>query len=916
MDGDNIRFRNLYIVITPGRVNVHLEDPRPISDAMIPYVLITVSPTQGGDVIKNITATYFYGYDDGQFTQNQINDIDLFSLTEGQGNTVLERLQHYWLTLNATQQENIINAIEPELNGVFDTNGGTVTGLDIPGGTNFERFITIFLVGLAAHLTIFGILKLKQGRICKPFYPIAIRPPPEDDEMLTVNWGEYLGYYCRIMQGISRGSKTVSGVGPSWLTLIDHHWCSFAPLFIQGTVTNCEMAIHDCIVGYSTHQEKQVRILQEKTEDMNNDVNSTMEVVENNLREATQAMQRLRNDASQQFNNMINKATQTVQDAVDEFTIRVEQDCTTSTSQIEDLRTETESAMTQLRNNMIDSFEQRIKSGESQLQATFARANEQIRSVSNNVSQQMAGIVEEGQNLMGMRGDEIVADLEDKTQKMADRIMKISEQQQDSLAATEAESNEKILASLDESIQRISDEARTHTQVLEARLEETEQRIEEMRKISKDGSKILDGMVKSSMNRITDLHQCLKDELKEEIMRECRDQISAEVEEELIRAKKIIYNESSEYIYKSIDDRVAIHTQDQSRKLTEAKQAANDSQLQALQLTNTLHRYQDALDNIERLQRDHSLQNGNESDYQSRYSDLETMYRELLDRYEHLERSVKSLSERGSKYRYHESGNTSVPNSFSYSELDAIHSNDHILPHPNGVHYYHNNTSDSSSDRHSTDHNYDHSENRHYLSQNGQIVDHHQPHSERSMDSWSSFISHGQLVAADHVHHSMRDIINQKDQQESRIMELNQRVNVIDEQLSEATELMAHVVSTFGNQNSSSRSMYKQADFSDGVISVSSRNHNDNQQNFITTRNTTFRQPMLVPSSNQGTNRSEFSDGVNDFNLNLSEVVSHVRSEFSDGVNDNSIVANEADFSDGIVSNGSDVFSIGGKFLV
>jgi hypothetical protein len=309
-----VRFRPLYVLITPGRILVHNIDPG-IDRLCYPYVLIIIKPTPNGNCIK-IKCLYVFGPRRDQRVKCCIPGLDLLHILTGDESTVIEKLKRQFLDLDQNAIDNIIRPLAPELNGMFspDSNScsrssnsstpptastassssvsstsgtagtdlsiqtddtqdldnirldcdgdlGDITPFEFPGNTDFEMYINAFMAGIGSHLFAMNILTMNQLRLRRPFFPIDARHPPIQgcpEVYLTRSVGEYILFYARMLKAIARGTRLITRVGPSWLSLVSILWLYSSDLFMVGPLKHPEMAIYDAMLGYAIYQERKI----------------------------------------------------------------------------------------------------------------------------------------------------------------------------------------------------------------------------------------------------------------------------------------------------------------------------------------------------------------------------------------------------------------------------------------------------------------------------------------------------------------------------------------------------------------------------------------------------------------------------------------------------------------------------------
>ena len=424
----NVHFKTIYVVIRSGLAIVHRIDPRPIDSNQIPYVLIIVSPRSTGSVIDSITGLYVYGTSPEDYLQSEINNLNLLQLLPGTGSTVIEKLQHHYLSLSGETQDEIIHPTEPELNGLYHLNGynqRTVTiqlpsetdtldtvvyprppssnrqsnlfqlpsgsdsvlhkvTLSYPGSTDFESFMTAFMAGIGSHLAIFDILKHHQSTIGDPFYPMRIGHPLDNDQpnnLLTQGVGEYLGYHVRTLQGISRGEKSITRVGPTWLSMIDHFWKGFAVCFNAGSLCNPSMAIHDTMIGYCQHQDSKIQALESRFREITLQTNSYLTSIQNQGKTILDQIEMTSKTAQEELTRIATETTELMSKTCQEFETKITNLSTKSTQNIQEERQSTISSIVTLRSDAQKSIHQWTDEGVEQIQSVYSQGFDEISGI-------------------------------------------------------------------------------------------------------------------------------------------------------------------------------------------------------------------------------------------------------------------------------------------------------------------------------------------------------------------------------------------------------------------------------------------------------------------------------------------------------------------------------------------------------
>lgn len=271
MDNLTLKFQTVYILITPGRLAITRQDPRPITNDQVPYVLIVVKITPDGDNMS-ITGIYVYGVEDNQRIRWRIQNINLKKIL---GHNILKQLQKILMSLSRTTIDNLLNSNSKLLNGLlamlptdqsFTAGSSSQTNFSysIPGGTEFEQFLTFFTAALGAYISLFEVINQNQDKIGRPFFPLLINLPEtclNCEERLTSSFARYISYYTRMSNAISLGLNRVEQVGPTWLAFIDLLWSNLAAVFPVGNLVNPELSIYDTMVGYSYYAETRIEKL-------------------------------------------------------------------------------------------------------------------------------------------------------------------------------------------------------------------------------------------------------------------------------------------------------------------------------------------------------------------------------------------------------------------------------------------------------------------------------------------------------------------------------------------------------------------------------------------------------------------------------------------------------------------------------
>nr|QBK90907.1 MAG: uncharacterized protein LCPAC201_02080 [Pithovirus LCPAC201] len=424
----NVHFKTIYVMIRPGLAIVHRLDPRPIDTNQIPYVLIIVRPNPAGSVIDNITGIYVYGTSSGDYLQSQIDDLDLLQLLPGTGSTVMEKLQHHYLSLSGETQNEILHPTEPELNGLYHLNrnnqetvsvelstgnntmdsvvyprppsSGQPTNLyrqsesidserhkvrlSYPGSTDFESFMTAFMAGIGSHLTIFDILKHHQPTVCDPFHPMKIGYPLDNDKpenLLTQGVGEYLGFHARTLQGISRGEKCITRVGSTWLSVIDHFWKGYAICFNRGSLSDPSMAIHDTMIGYCKHQDSKIQSLESRFREISSRTNNYLNSIQNQGRTILDQIEMTSKSAQEELAQVAAKTMERMTITCQEFEEKMTNLSTKSIKIIQEERQSTISSITTLRSDSQKSLHQSTDEGIDQIQTVYSRGFDEIAGI-------------------------------------------------------------------------------------------------------------------------------------------------------------------------------------------------------------------------------------------------------------------------------------------------------------------------------------------------------------------------------------------------------------------------------------------------------------------------------------------------------------------------------------------------------
>ena len=269
-DDEKLIFRPLYLLIAPGRVTIHTNDPRPIGNIDPPYVLIVIKPRPNGNRVR-IFGVYVYGPGRSERIRFEIADLRLICLLAGSGQTVLQKLKNHFLGLSKEAIRNILFPRAPELNELLltrlanrstddrgrninssspsdsslspsdssssssdsDTSGNgdnyrtnrsnasrSLATLRYPGQTDFEQFMNAFMAGIGAHLFVFPVLRMNQRKIGQPFFPINAKLPPmanRPEDHLTQSAGEFISYYAQMLIAIARGRLSLRNSNLSFL---------------------------------------------------------------------------------------------------------------------------------------------------------------------------------------------------------------------------------------------------------------------------------------------------------------------------------------------------------------------------------------------------------------------------------------------------------------------------------------------------------------------------------------------------------------------------------------------------------------------------------------------------------------------------------------------------------------------------
>ena len=393
----NIHFKTVYVVIRAGLVMVHHKDPRPIDANQVPYALIIIQPSLTGSVINSISGMYVYGAGSGDYIQNQIDNLDLLKLLSGDGSTVLEILQHHYLSLSGGTQNEILHPSEPELNGLYDHvtmeqlsssqqtwNTNSLQGcLSYPGSTDFESFITSFMAGIGSHLALFDILKHQQATIGDPFYPIHIRSPLSNDQaenLLTQGIGKYLGYHARTLQAISRGEKSISRVGPTWLSMIDCFWKGYATCFKIGSLNDPSIAIHDTMIGYCCHQDNKIQILESRFREISTQTNNYLNSIQNQGRTILDQIKMTSETAQKELAQAAAKTMELMTKTCQKFDEQIKILSAKSIQNVQEERQSTISSITALRSDAQKSVHKWADEGVEQIQLVYSQGFEEISS--------------------------------------------------------------------------------------------------------------------------------------------------------------------------------------------------------------------------------------------------------------------------------------------------------------------------------------------------------------------------------------------------------------------------------------------------------------------------------------------------------------------------------------------------------
>ncbi len=389
----NVHFKTVYIVIRAGLVIIHHRDPRPIDLNQVPYVLIVVSPSVDGSVIRNIIGVYTYGTRSGDYIQFQISNINLLQLLPGTGSTILEKLQHHYLSLSGETQNTILHPSEPELNGSYLQQGTSDNGqfntnmlpasvrLSYPGSTDFESFITSFMAGIGSHLAIFDILKHQQLTVGDPFYPVHIRQPLDNDQpenLLTQGVGEYLGYHARTLQSISRGEKSITRIGPTWLSMIDCFWKGHSICFKKGPLNDPSTAIHDTMIGYCRHQDNKIQILESRFREISVRADNYLNSIQRQGRTTLDQIGMTSETAQAGLLQVASGTTNLMAKTCQEFEERINVLSTKSVQTIQEERQSTISSITTLRSTAQKNIHKWADEGVEQIQLVYSQGFDEI----------------------------------------------------------------------------------------------------------------------------------------------------------------------------------------------------------------------------------------------------------------------------------------------------------------------------------------------------------------------------------------------------------------------------------------------------------------------------------------------------------------------------------------------------------
>ena len=449
---DKVGFKPIYVVIRPGLVIVHNMDPRPIDPSKAPFVLIVMKPDRTGSMINNITATYVYGMGTGEYIESQIDQLDLNSLLQGNGSTVLEKLQFCFLSLSGPTLQDILSPTDPELNGFYapdqsshvtETNASTEieaivyprqpsfsfqpnsstfiskkgyhkSELSFPGSTDFERFMTAFMAGVGSHLALLDIIKHQQSMIGDPFSPLEIRFPTckdEPEDLLTSGVGKYLSYHARTLQAIARGEKSITRVGPTWLTMIDHFWNGFARCFSLGSVNDSSTAIHDTMVGYCRHQDRKIRKIETRFAEISARADHYLNSIQTSGRSildqiemtAKSTMEEMTKVSKEMVNSMVKSST--------EFEAKIKDLSTTSINTIQEERRSTISSITTVRADAQRDIHRWTDEGVEQIQAVYSQGYEEITTVKVGALADIKGERQQSLDLISARQDGTLSEL-------------------------------------------------------------------------------------------------------------------------------------------------------------------------------------------------------------------------------------------------------------------------------------------------------------------------------------------------------------------------------------------------------------------------------------------------------------------------------------------------------------------------
>jgi hypothetical protein len=453
---EKVNFKTIYLVIRPGLVIVHHVDPRPIDSSQAPYVLIIIEPDRTGTTIKNISTTYVYGTESGEYVQYQTDNIDLNSLLTGSGSTVLEKLQCHFLSLSGETLRNIIHPTEPELNGVYcrpiSTNINTdiltdtivyprpptislhpittsspclttsgVAELTFPGSTDFECFMSLFLVGISTHFSASDIIRYKQSTIQHPFDPIEIMPPSITDQaedILTQGVGEYLGYYARTLQAIVRGRRCVTSVGPTWLSLIDHFWKGYATCFHQGTLTHSTTAIHDTMVGYCRHQDQRITEIESRFTEISTRAEQYLSNIQSTGKNIMDQIEMTSQKTIQDITRVSQETADNLTRVISDLETRVSDLSTNSLATIQEEKESIVSSLVTLRSDAQKSINQWTDEGVLRVQTVYSQGYDEIVGLKTGAAETLQNEHQRGLDQFANRQDQLFLEIDNSKNKI------------------------------------------------------------------------------------------------------------------------------------------------------------------------------------------------------------------------------------------------------------------------------------------------------------------------------------------------------------------------------------------------------------------------------------------------------------------------------------------------------------------